>query len=198
MLAEELVVVNADSPLWSAVQPLLHAALKLEQQNESDSWHGWKKAEITAFLQGLPAHCSLLAGVWEVEKVQVPGEQDAQEREKLIVGCVCEVLNGEVRSVRTFDALPDLPPLEQLEPGIPHALELMRVVRAQVAPVACALFTDKKTWDEWLYTEGDEGVSIDKGNLLDSFAQRGSCVLFLQYRKSESSASFHSSHSEPL
>ena len=198
MLAEELVVRDADSPLWHAVQPLLNAALKIEQHDESYSWYGWKKARIAAFLQGLPAHCSLLVGVWEVGELHVIDEQDAQEREKLIVGCVCEVLNGEVCSVHTFDALPDLPPLERLEPGIPHALELMRVIRAQIAPVACALFTDKKTWDEWLYTESGEGAGVDKGDLLASLAQQGRCVLFLQYPKSGSSASFYSSRVEPL
>lgn len=177
MLAEEFVVLNADSPLWNAVQPLLNAALKLEQQSESHSWHSWKKADVTTFLQSLPAHCSLLAGVWEVGESQALDEQDAQERETLILGCVCEVLDGEVRSVRTFDALPDLPPLEQLEPGIPHALEIMRVIRVQIAPVAWALFTDKKAWDEWLYTESDEGVAVDKGDLLTSLAQQGRCVL---------------------
>ncbi len=175
VLAEELVVLDADSPLWNALQPLLNAVLRLEQHDESYSWHGWKKAAIAAFLHDLPAHCSLLAGVWEVEESFAANEQEGRERETLIVGCVCEVFNGEVRSVRTFDALTDLPPIEQLEPGIPHALELMRVARAQVAPVACALFTDKKTWDEWLFTETNEG--IDKGDLLASLAQQGRCVL---------------------
>ncbi len=177
MLAEELVVLNADSPLWNAVQPLLNAALKLEQQNESYCWHGWKKADVTTFLQSLPAHCTLLTAVWEVGESQARDEPNEQERETLILGCVCEVLDGEVHSVRTFDALPDLPSLEQLEPGIPHALELMRVIRAQIAPVAWALFTDKKAWDEWLYTESDGGVAVDKGDLLASLAQQGRCVL---------------------
>jgi hypothetical protein len=177
MLAEELVVLNANAPLWNAVQPLLNAALKLEQSNESYSLHGWTRADITTFLQELPAHCSLLAAVWEVEESQVRGGQDVQEREILSIGCVCEVLDGEVRSVRTFDALPDLPPVEQLEPGILHAVELMRVIRAQVAPVAWALFTDKKTWDEWLYAESDQGISIDKGDLLASLARQGRCVI---------------------
>ena len=175
MLAEELVVLDADSPLWNALQPLLNAALKLEQHDESYSWYGWKKASIAAFLLALPAHCSLLVGVWEVEESVAANERDAQERETLVIGCVCEVLNGEVRSVRTFDALAGLPPIEQLEPGLPHALDLMRVVRAEVAPVAWALFTNKKAWDEWLFTQNDEG--IDKGDLLASLAQQGRCVL---------------------
>jgi len=177
VLAEEFVVLGADSPLWNAVQPLLNAALKLEQQNEGYSWHGWKKADLTTFLQSLPAHCSLLAGVWEVGESQALDEQDAQEREILIVGCVCEVLDGEVRSVRTFNTLPGLPSLEQLEPGILHALEIMSEVRAQVAPVAWALFTDKKAWNEWLYTKRDGGVATDKGDLLAGQAMQGRCVL---------------------
>jgi hypothetical protein len=177
VLVEEFVVLGADSPLWNAVQPLLNAALKLEQQNESYSWHGWKKADVTTFLQSLPARCSLLAAVWEVGESQKLDEQDAQEREILTLGCVCEVIDGEVRSVRTFDTLSGLPSLELLEPGIFHALEIMREVRAQVAPVAWALFTDKKAWDEWLYTEHDGGVAIDKGDLLARQAMQGRCVL---------------------
>ncbi len=175
VFAEELVVLDADSPLWNALQPLLNAALGLEQHDETYVWHGWKKTSVAAFLRSLPIHCSLLIGVWDVEESFISYEQDIQEQETLIVGCVCEVLDGEVCSVRTFDALADIPPVEQLEPGIPHALELMRVARAQVAPVAWALFTDKKTWDEWLFTENDEGV--DKGDLLASLAQQGRCVL---------------------
>ncbi len=178
MLAEELVVLNADSPLWNAVQPLLNAALKLEQQSDDYSWHGWKKADMTAFLQRLPSHCSLLVGVWEVGESQLPEEQGIQEQETLILGCVCEVRDGEVRLISAFDALPDLPPVEQLEPGIPHALELMRAVQSQVASVAYALFTDKKAWEEWLYTESnEEGIAVDKGDLLASLVQQGHCVL---------------------
>ena len=56
----------------------------------------------------------------------------------LILGCVCEVVAGEVRSIRTFESLQDddLPPLAGLEPGYQHAFELLRVVRKLIAPVA--------------------------------------------------------------
>jgi hypothetical protein len=97
----------------------------------------------------------------------------------LILGCVCEVVAGEVRSIRTFESLQDddLPPLEELEPGYQHAFELMRVVRRLVAPVAWGLFTDKHTWDEWIFTEDNDGITVDKGKLLTELTQQGRCVL---------------------
>jgi hypothetical protein len=101
------------------------------------------------------------------------------EGEQLVLGVACEVVEGEVCSIRTFEALREagLKPTEQLEPGIDDALEIMRVVKMQVAPVAWGLFTDKATWDEWLFASGEDGGSIDKGELLASFARRGRCVL---------------------
>ena len=175
MLAEDLVVLDGESPLWSAVRPLLEAALLLEQRDDSYAWHGWKKGQIDRFLQRLPEHCSLLVGVWQEEGMQA-------QQEELVLGCVCEVMAGEVCSIRTFAALTDqsLPPVEQLEPGYQHALDLMRAARLEVAPVAWALFTDKVTWDEWLFSKGDENTGvheIDKGTLLAAFASQGRCVL---------------------
>lgn len=178
MLAEELSVLDAGTSLWSTARPLLDAVLRLEQQDDSYAWHGWRKKQINAFLQALPAHCTLLVGVWE----SVPDVESRQEREKLFVGCVCEVAQGEIRSIRTFEALTEagLPPVEELEPGAEHAYELMRAAKSQIAPVAWALFTDKPTWDEWLFAdgnEGGEGNKSDKGELLAHFARQGRCVL---------------------
>ncbi|GLV60184.1 hypothetical protein KDH_70060 [Dictyobacter sp. S3.2.2.5] len=169
MFAEEFVVVDATSSLWHAVRPLLDLALKIEQQQQD--WHGWNKASIDAFLQTLPSHCSLMLGVWQVDA--------GQEQETLWLGCVCEVLNGAVCSLRTFAALDDpaLPALQELEPGFSHAQELIRITKGQVAPVAWALFTDKATWDEWLLTTDAYGHPTDKGELLAALAQQGRCVL---------------------
>jgi hypothetical protein len=175
VLAEELSVLDAGTSLWSAVRPLLDVALRLEQQDSRYSWHGWRKKQINAFLQGLPVHCVLLVGVWD----SVPDVESGQEREKLVVGCVCEVAQGEICSIRTFEALTaaGLPPVEELEPGAEHAYELMQAAKSQVAPVAWALFTDKPTWDEWLFAGGDESDESDKGELLAHFARQGRCVL---------------------
>lgn len=169
MLAEELQIVNANTPSWQAVRPMLSIALRLEQ-DDTYVWHGWNKAQITTLLNSLPTHCTILAGVWSVA-------DDIQQKESIVFSCICEIIDGEVRTVRTFEALTsqDLPTFENLEPGFEHALEIMRVVRLTIAPVAWALFTDKDTWDEWVYT-GDERV-VDKGKLLASFAQQGRCVL---------------------
>ncbi|GAC1389104.1 MAG: hypothetical protein NVSMB38_02150 [Ktedonobacteraceae bacterium] len=169
MLAEELHVLDANSLLWQAIRSLLTIAMRLEQ-DDTYMWHGWNKEQITTFLKQLPMHCTLLAGVWATD-------ENEQQQERVVFGCVCEVVNGEVQSVRTFEALTggELPPLQELEPGFEHALEIMRVVRQSIAPVAWALFTDKATWDEWVYT-GDERV-IDKGELLAAFARQGRCVL---------------------
>ncbi len=169
MLAEELQVVNADAPSWQAVRPILSIALLLER-DDAHVWHGWNKAQIVALLNSLPAHCTLIAGVWS-------GAENEQQEERVVFSCVCEIVNGNVQTVRTFEALTgvDLPTLDNLEPGFEHALEIMRVVRLTIAPVAWALFTDKNTWDEWMYT-GDEHVA-DKGKLLTSFARQGRCVL---------------------
>ena len=169
MLAEELQVINANAPSWQAVRPMLSIALLLER-DDAFVWHGWNKAQIEALLHQLPTHCTLVAGVWSVA-------ENEQSEEHLVLSCVCEVVNGNVQTVRAFESLTgeDLPTIEHLEPGFEHALEIMRVVRQTIAPVAWALFTDKNTWDEWLYT-GDE-QAVDKGELLTSFAQQGRCVL---------------------
>ncbi len=170
MLAEELLILDADAPLWEVARPLLDAARRLEVNNDTYSWHGWSKRSIDAFLKRLPTHCTLVVGVWETS--------ETYEHESLVLGCVCEVINGEVSSIRTFEAFTDgdLPPIEQLEPGAEHALKIMRVTRTQVAPVAWALFTDKTTWDQWLFAAGDDGT-LDKGELLASLARQGRCVL---------------------
>lgn len=167
MLAEELSIVNAESPLWSTMRPLLHAALRLEQ-NDDSCWHGWSKRQITDFLRTLPAHCTLVVAVWE-----------QGESEVLNVGWVAEVREGVVCAIRTLDTFGEagLPSVQQLEPGIEHGLEIMRVAKMQMAPVAVALFTDKETWNEWLYADDGHGGAIDKGAMLMSFAQAGRCVL---------------------
>jgi len=169
VLAEELHIVDANAPLWKAVRPLLTVAMRLEQ-DDAYVWHGWNKEQITLCLQQLPRHCTILAGVWSAD-------EDEQQQESVVFGCICEIVNGEVQSIRTFEFLIDegLPSVEELEPGFEHALEIMRVVRQAIAPVAWALFTDKATWDEWVFA-GDERV-VDKGEVLATLARQGRCVL---------------------
>ena len=178
MLAEELVVIDAQSPLWAAARPLLNAALRLEQNGENYVWHGWNKRHIEGLLAGLPQHCSLVVGVWEVQA----GEGTAIEQEILSMGIVCEVVDGAVTSIRTFDALVEagLKATNELEPGFEDALSIMRTVRSVVAPVAWALFTDRETWNEWVLGCDDGGGAdspIDKGELLTTLARQGRCVL---------------------
>src|SRR5205085_4081448 len=86
-----------------AARPLLDVALRLEQNEDTYSWHGWSKKQISLFLKNLPPLCSLVLGVWET----MPGSDDksGQAREELRLGIVCEVVEGEVRSIRTFEAL---------------------------------------------------------------------------------------------
>jgi len=174
VFAEEFVIIDPEASLWNATRPLLDSAFRLEREEKSYTWHGWRKEPIEAFLKRLPAHCALLAGVWHAEGMEGEAD-DAQEREVLALGCVCEVREGEICSLRTFEVLADadtsLPPARELEPGYQHAVELMRATRMQVAPVAWALFTDRATWNEWLFAEDD------KGELLASLAQQGHCVL---------------------
>ena len=173
VLAEELVILGGDSPSWRAARPLLDAVLRLEQDRENYAWHGWNREQISVFLKHLPASCSLVIGVWEIVT------ESTDEGEHLTLGLVCEIVEAEVRSICTFEALTavGLKSVEQLEPGIEDALEIMRVVRMQVAPVAWALFTDKVTWNEWLFAVGANGAVIDKGELLASFVRQGRCVL---------------------
>jgi len=186
VLTEDFVIVDVNSPSWSAVQPYVEAAFRLEQNEGSSVWHGWDKRQIDTFLQQLPSPCSLLVAVWESEEAVEDDGKGQGTQEALILGCVCEVVGGEVRSIRTFESLQgdDLPPLAELEPGFEHAFELMRVVRRLVAPVAWGLFTDKQTWNEWIFQEGgkslssdNDGITIDKGELLAELAQQGRCVL---------------------
>ena len=184
VLAEELQVLDVDSHLWHSIRPLLNAAMRLEQGNETQVWHGWNRQQIVTFLQQLPSHCTLVTGVWDTILQEIPDTEEmveagAGEREQLVFGCVCEVVSGEIQTVRTFESLAqaDLPPVEQLEPGYHHALEIMRAVRLQVAPVAWALFTDQATWSEWLFRASADGGVIDKGELLAALARQGRCVL---------------------
>ena len=178
MLAEEFTVLDADSPLWSTACPLLDAALLIEQSDEGFAWHGWDRHQIRLFLASLPPTCTLVVGVWD----SLQEEEDSSERELLTMGVVCEVLDGIVHSVRTFDALLDagLKSVEQLEPSIEDATEILRVVRTEVAPAAWALFTDRATWNAWLFTDDDEGQVMDKGEQLAAFARQGCCVLMGQ------------------
>lgn len=180
MLAEELVVIDAQSALWAAARPLLDAALRLELNGENYVWHGWNKQQIDELLAGLPSHCSLVVGVWEVQA----GEGTAIEQEILSMGIVCEVIDGTVTSICTFDALVEagLKATNELEPGFEDAVAIMRAARSMFAPVAWALFTDKGTWNEWVLgcnEDGRDGVdgAIDKGELLATLARQGRCVL---------------------
>lgn len=174
MLAEEFLVVDSEGALWQSVRPLLDVALRLDNCDEMFTWHGWQKSQLTAFLAGLPSPCSLLAGVWET----LPADGTEPEQDRLVLGLVCEVVQGELRSLRTFESLVDagLKPINELEIGIEDALEIMHYARKQVAPVAWALFTEKATWDEWLFASDDDGA-LDKGALLSRFAGEGRCVL---------------------
>lgn len=174
MFAEELAVLDPEASLWSPVSPLLPVALRLEQNDDNYVWHGWNKSQIQTFLQQLPTHCTLLLGVWDTV------ENEAREpQERVVIGLICEVIHAEVHTIRTFEALaePEFPPIEQLEPGYEHALALIRVVKAQIAPVAWALFTDKATWDEWLLSPSEQGEATNKGEKLASLARQGRCVL---------------------
>lgn len=188
MLAEDVVVLDADSHLWRTLRPVLDGALRIEQSEDTHVWHGWNKRQIQDFLRSLPTHCSLVLAVWDTVI-----EETGEARDVLVLGGVGEVVHGEVQTIRTLEALQeaDLPPIEQLEPGYKDALAIMRAARMCVAPVAWALFTDKATWDAWFLGEDDsEDTSnnsssrnennrevINKGDVLTSFVRQGRCVL---------------------
>jgi hypothetical protein len=111
-------------------------------------------------------------------------EGTAIEQEILSMGIVCEVVNGTVTSIRTFDALVEagLKATKELEPGFEDAVAIMRAARIIVAPVAWALFTDRGTWNEWVLARNEDDSEsvdspIDKGELLATLARQGRCVL---------------------
>ena len=175
MLAEELLILNSEDALWQQARPLLEAALRLEHNDESYIWHGWQKDQILRFLDGLPSPCSLVIGVWDTRPE--PGVHPAQDT--LILGAVCKVVQGVVSFICAFENLvaAGLKPLDQLEIGMEDALEIIHYARRQVAPVAWALFIEKPAWDEWLFASTEDGGELDKGELLDTFARKGRCVL---------------------
>ena len=178
MLAEELSVVDTQSPLWTPLRSLLKEALRLDQQDTSYYWYGWNKQQIETFLQKLPTHCTLVVAVWDTSLEDgEDNEEKEAEQEFICIGWVAEVQEGSIKAIRTLDTFAELPPVQQLALGYEHALEIMRVARLQIAPVAYALFTDKHTWDDWLYTAGQQQDVTDKGALLASFAHQGRCVL---------------------
>lgn len=171
MLAEELLILNGTDTLWQTARPLLEAALCLEQQDDRYCWHGWQKAPMQTFLATLPASCSLVVGVWETSL------QTAQDT--LVLGVVCDVAQGIIRALWTFEALvaAGLKPVEELEISLEDALEIMHYARRQVAPVAWALFIEKTAWDEWLFATTEDGGALDKGALLATLVSKGRCVL---------------------
>ncbi len=175
MLAEELVVLDGEDALWQAVRPLLNLALRLEQGDETSHWRGWQKRQIEAFLGGLPSPCSLVVGAWET----LPATALESAQDRLVLGIICGVEQGEIRSLGTFASLvaAGLKPVEELEIGMEDALEVMHYVRRKLAPVAWALFIEKAAWDEWIYTAAEDDGPLDKGELLDRFVQMGRCVL---------------------
>src|SRR5690348_17022876 len=101
MLVEELLIIDGDAALFRPLRPLIDNMLRLEHGDDMYSWHGWNRAQIERFLASLPPLCSLVVGVWE----SVLGDGEKAEYEKLALGCVCEIYNGEVRTIRTFEAL---------------------------------------------------------------------------------------------
>lgn len=174
VLADELVVLGAGSRLWEPARGLLDVALRLEQHDDTYTWYGWNKRQISDFLKNLPSLCSVVVGVWEA----IPAEDGAEQHEELVLGVVCGVVEGEVRSIGTFDALipAGLKPPKELEPGFDDGVEIMRAAREVMGPVAWALFIEKPAWDEWLFASRDDGAVVDKGELLVSFARQGRCV----------------------
>ncbi len=184
MLAEELHIYDGDAPSFRPLRPLLDIALRLAQNDAAYAWHGWDARQIDVFLASLPSPCSVLVGVWQESDESDESDEDEVEtaHELLALGCVCEVRDGQVQSIRTFESLAvaGLKPVAQLEPGIDDALEILRAARSVVAPVAYALFIEKAAWDEWLFASGDDGgngAAIDKGEALASLGRQGRCVL---------------------
>jgi len=175
VLAEELLILNGEGPLWQTARPLLDAALRLEQSDDSLVWHGWRKSQVEAFLATLPAPCSLVLGIWDT----FPATDTQPVQDKVVLGLVCKVEQGVIRSLGTFEALVSagLKPIDELEIGMEDALDIMHYARRQFAPVAWALFSEKAAWDEWLFAAGDQDEIVDKGALLDRLVEQGRCVL---------------------
>ena len=175
MLAKEFIVFDSNSPLWLSTRTLLDITLRFDQNDETYSWNGWSKQPIRDFLNSLPSPSSLVVGVWET----IPEKEGSPECENLVIGLICEIIDGEVCSVRTFDSLTvgGLKPSNQLEPGIDDAREIIRQTEKLVAPVAWALFTEKSTWDELLFAGEEDSIVVDKGQQLTTFTRQGRCVL---------------------
>ncbi len=55
MLAEELLIIDGDAPLFRPLRPLVDNALRLEHGDDTYNWHGWNWAQIERFLGPLPA-----------------------------------------------------------------------------------------------------------------------------------------------
>ena len=175
LLAKEFRVIDETSPLWMCCSSLLDIAMCFDHSDETYSWNGWSKQQIRNFLQALPSRSSIVVGVWDT----LCEKEGDTKREELVIGLVCEVINGEVHSIRTFDALnvDGLKPSDGLEPGIDDAREIILHTERAVAPVAWALFMEKSTWDEWLFASADENAVLEKGPQLIELAHQGRCVL---------------------
>ncbi len=175
MIAEEFMVIDDSSPLWQSCSSLMDVALRIDGSDDGYSWNGWNKQQIRNFLHSLPSKSSIVLGVWEMSC----GKEHYSEREELAIGLVFEVIDGDVYSVRTFDALKadGLKPSNQLEAGIDDAREIIRHAEKVVAPVAWALFLEKTTWDEWLFETIDIDAQADKAQQLEVMTNQGRCVI---------------------
>ena len=46
LLAEDFVIVDPNTPSWSAIRPYVEAVLRLEQNEGPSIWHGWDKQQV--------------------------------------------------------------------------------------------------------------------------------------------------------
>jgi hypothetical protein len=116
-----------------------------------------------------------VVGVWET----ISENAGIAESERMVIGLICEVIHGEVHSIRTFDALSanGLKPSNQLEPGVDDAREIILYTEKLVAPVSWAFFTEKTTWDALLFSSVDNGTMVDKAQQLAALIHQGRCVI---------------------
>jgi hypothetical protein len=112
---------------------------------KSDNWNGWRLGDIKAFVESLPAECTLTLGVLDQGRVAI--------------GLIVVLHQGVVDCVTTFEAL-DLP-----KDNLHVCPELMETIWQQLdqkfTPPAAVFLCTPAVFEEWL-AAGDKRLVIQQ------------------------------------
>jgi hypothetical protein len=119
------------------------------------SWHGWTYQGVQQFVGQLPIHSSLALGVFEGERLEI--------------GLIFELEQGIIKTVTTFEALPE--PDEITRPTVAVLDQLWQQLSQRFLPPAAALLCTAEVFERWI--KGEQG----KYELLREAIEQGQAAL---------------------